>query len=39
MVVDGEFMIYLDIYEDLDSTLSELLSNLMNEDHQLHSNK
>ena len=28
-------MIYLDIYEDLDSTLSEFLSNMMNVEHQL----
>ena len=35
MVVDGEFMIYLDIYADLDSTLSTLLSKLMNDQHQL----
>jgi hypothetical protein len=30
MVVDGEFLVFLDIYEDLDSTLSEFLSDLMN---------
>lgn len=30
MVVDGEFMIYLDIYEDLDSTLGDFLYNMMN---------
>ena len=35
VVVDGEFVIYLDIYENLDGVLNKLLSDLMNEQHRL----
>ena len=29
-MVDGEFVVYLDIYEDLDATLTEILADMMN---------
>ena len=35
MVVDGEFVVYLDIYEELDNELAAILSNLMNVRHEL----
>jgi len=35
MVVDGEFVVYLDIYEDLDPTLVAFLDELMNVQHAL----
>jgi len=35
IVVDGEFKIYMDIFEDLDGSLGSILSNLMNERRQL----
>jgi hypothetical protein len=35
VVVDGEFVIYLDIYEDLDEVLTDMLTTLMNTDHRL----
>ena len=31
MVVDGEFVVYLDIFEELDDTLEGILRNFMNE--------
>ena len=35
MVVDGEFVVYLDIYQELDAELDFILSNLMNERKEL----
>ena len=35
MVVGGEFVVYLDIYEELDDALEALLRNMMNERHVL----
>lgn len=35
MVVDGEFIVYLDIYEELDDELDFVLFTLMNERHEL----
>lgn len=35
IVVDGEFKIYMDIFEDLDGSLGNILSDLMNENHKL----
>ena len=35
MVVDGEFVIYLDIYEDLNVILADMLTTLMNTENAL----
>ncbi|CAB9517225.1 expressed unknown protein [Seminavis robusta] len=35
LVVDGEFVIYLDVFEELDETMARMLETLMNDDQQL----